>query len=72
MDCNDGSIHNLDEEMMEKMVEELGRPLAPLTDQQAEILIPKPKGVRKRWMKHQPCPCGSGKKFFKCHWNDYV
>ena len=23
---------------------------------------------RKAWMKNKSCPCGSGKKFKKCHW----
>jgi len=26
-------------------------------------------GERKNWMKNKDCPCGSGKKFKKYHWN---
>lgn len=25
-------------------------------------------GERKGWMKNKECPCGSGRKFKKCHW----
>ena len=25
---------------------------------------------RKNWMRNKPCPCGSGKKFKKCHWRN--
>lgn len=73
MDCNTGSIYPIDEEKNLNILEEMvGRKLAPLTEEQAQSLHPKPRGVRKRWMKHQPCPCGSGKKFYKCHWHEYV
>ena len=24
---------------------------------------------RKGWMRNRPCPCGSGKKFKRCHWS---
>lgn len=26
---------------------------------------------RKGYMRNKPCPCGSGRKFKKCHWSQY-
>lgn len=40
----------------------------PLTEKQVKVLTPMNAHQRKGWMRNQPCCCGSGVKFKKCHW----
>lgn len=44
--------------------------LAPLTETQFEKAKTMEPSKRKGYMRNQPCPCGSGKKFKRCHWDD--
>lgn len=39
-----------------------------LSKDEAEELAPMQRSQRKGYMRNQPCPCGSGKKFKNCHW----
>ena len=43
--------------------------LAPLTHNQLKTARTLDPANRKNWMRNQPCPCGSGKKFKRCHWH---
>src|SRR5207253_510422 len=43
-----------------------GSSLAPLNGQQAASVIPGAVG-KKTTGRNDPCPCGSGRKFKKCH-----
>jgi uncharacterized protein YecA (UPF0149 family) len=42
--------------------------LIPVDERQVQLLEALSEGKRRGWMRNQPCPCGSGKKFKKCHW----
>ena len=45
--------------------------LIALTDEEATHLQTLDKGKRKGWMRNQPCPCGSNKKFKRCCWSKF-
>ena len=47
------------------------RKIVALTNEEADMLEPLGKRVRKGWMRNQPCVCGSGKKFKKCCWSKF-
>jgi uncharacterized protein YecA (UPF0149 family) len=49
----------------------LEKKMVSLTDSEAEKLEPLDKRARKGWMRNQPCPCGSDKKFKHCCWNKF-
>lgn len=40
--------------------------LIGLSEMQTKTLSKANANQRKGWMRNQPCPCGSGKKFKKC------
>lgn len=44
--------------------------LAPLTQDQFRRARTLDPSKRKNWMRNQPCPCKSGKKFKRYHWNN--
>jgi len=72
MDCRTGEIyHGLKPEDVKSFAEKAGRPLAPISEQQAKDLAPLGGGRRKNYMRNQPCVCGSKKKFKKCCWSKY-
>ena len=66
MDCQTGDIYHLTPEEMKEKETELKRKLFQLHAKDAEMLMKQNTAFRKKWVKHQPCPCGSGKKTFKC------
>lgn len=80
-----GEIHHLTDEDWRAMEKEhhqmfdqregrmmsLEQKLVSLTDEEAEKLESLDKRERKGWMRNQPCPCGSGKKFKKCCWSKF-
>jgi len=70
MDCSNGRIHLVDQDVKEALSQE-GRPLAPLNDRQHRELTPMNAHQRKGYMRNQPCVCGSGKKFKRCCWGKY-
>ena len=83
MDCNTGEISRIhgdtDAELESKMDElrsafelENNRKLLPLTEGQAEELMPLSKKGRKNNMRNKPCVCGSGIKFKRCCWGEYA
>lgn len=73
MDCKTGQIHRFnDKDELLKAEKRLGRQLAPLSEEQAKKLEPLGAPRRKNWMRNQPCPCGSNKKFKKCCWSKYA
>lgn len=76
MDCRSGQIHQFDNsEAMEKMqqaMEEDGKRLLSLNQDQLTELKPMAPGDRKNCMRNKPCVCGSGKKFKKCCWSQYA
>ena len=49
----------------------LEQKLVSLSEEEVEKLEPLNKRDRKGWMRNQPCPCGSGKKFKKCCWSKF-
>lgn len=69
MDQNPARIYEGDE--VQEYAERAGRPLIPLTREQAEELAPLGANKRKGWMRNKPCICGSGKKFKRCCWHLY-
>lgn len=71
MDMKTGAIYRLTDEEREAQERMLGRPLAPLSDKEAEGMRDQPRRVRKNWMRNKPCPCGSGNKFKRCCWSKY-
>jgi uncharacterized protein YecA (UPF0149 family) len=72
MDCRTGQIHQMPSELAGKIMREEGRKLVPLSDEQVEKLTPMGANRRKNWMRNNPCPCDSGKKFKKCCWGKYA
>lgn len=44
------------------------RNLFPISEFDRKCLTRQNAHKRKGWMRNQPCPCGSGKKFKQCHW----
>jgi uncharacterized protein YecA (UPF0149 family) len=45
--------------------------LVELSQEQVEMLQPMSKPKRKNWMRNEPCPCKSGKKFKRCCWSKF-
>ena len=43
-------------------------PTIRLTLDEARLAKSLTTNQRSGWMRNKPCPCGSGKKFKKCHW----
>ena len=72
MDCRKGDIYHGTSEEIKSFAEKMGRPLAPVSDEQYKALSPLGSGRRKNYMRNQPCVCGSGKKFKKCCWGAYL
>ena len=72
MDCKTAEIHEMTPEEKAEWENANNRLLAQLTPFQVTELKDKSSKKRKKYMKHQPCPCGSGKKFFKCCWHLHV
>lgn len=72
MNCQDGKIHQMTEEEKTAWEKQNNIPLAPLNKIQAKSLKHRGSKGRKRFMKHQPCPCGSKKKFLACCWHMYT
>lgn len=72
MDANTGGLINF--ESMEKLSEAMrsNKGLFPVTQQQANVLAPMSPTMRKGYMRNQPCPCGSGKKFKRCCWDSHT
>lgn len=71
MDCKTGQIHVIPAEML-KSEKFKGRPLAPLSDDQADKLQQMGARRRKNYMRNEPCVCGSGVKFKKCCWSKFA
>lgn len=72
MDCKRAEIHEVTPEEKKEWEEKKHRLLVQLSEKQVAKLKSKSSKGRKRYMKHQPCPCGSGKKFLKCCWHLYT
>ena len=86
MDCRTGEIHNieLEQEFMhdrysenraaleQAFKDQTNKQMLALTKEEADELEPLPKKVRKNKMRNKPCVCGSGIKFKKCCWGNYV
>lgn len=77
MDSGTGKIHHVTQEVHNEMTKVFesrefkddGKgQMIPLTNDQETILTPMNCSGRKGWMRNQPCPCGSQKKFKKCCW----
>lgn len=49
----------------------LGKKMVALTDAEADDLKGQPPAKRKGYMRNQPCPCGSAKKFKRCCWSKF-
>lgn len=83
MDCQTGKLfdynyflaeHGKESPKAQKLREEfdeLKEHLAPVKNEDVKKVKRMSKVRRKNWMRNQPCPCGSGKKFKKCCWNKY-
>jgi len=63
-----GNIRHFTDEEIKVLESDLRSEMAPLTEEQHKILRPMSRSDRKGYMRNQPCPCGSGKKFKKCCW----
>jgi len=64
-----GHLHRvMDDETMDEAKRRLGRDLFPVAEEDVEELRERSPAERKNWMRNKPCPCGSGRKFKKCHW----
>lgn len=73
MDCSTGQIHRFaDIAAKEKLEEQTGTKLLELSEKQAQDLEPLSPTKRKGAMRNAPCVCGSGKKFKKCCWDNYL
>jgi len=78
MDCRNGYIHNAQD--MQELARELKRAnrhkelkhFVPLTEDLARELEPLGGRQRKNTMRNKPCVCGSGIKFKRCCWSNYV
>jgi len=42
--------------------------MVALSAEESTKLQPYDTPLRKGYLRNKPCPCGSGKKFKKCHW----
>ena len=71
MDSNTGEIFRLGPLGMSKLEKQRGRPMVPLTEEQADKLEPMGARQRKGYMRNQPCICGSGIKFKRCCWSKF-
>ena len=49
----------------------LDRKMVALTDAEADELKKQSPTSRKGYMRNQPCPCGSAKKFKRCCWSKF-
>ena len=49
----------------------LDRKMVALTDMEADELKEQSPTKRKGYMRNQPCPCGSAKKFKRCCWRKF-
>lgn len=72
MDCRTGEIHEMTPDEIAAWELENARPLLPLKHELVTGTKKLSPSKRKKFFKHQPCPCGSGKKFLKCCWNSYA
>jgi len=73
MDCRTGEIVGPMTEDDIRIIEGVrGRPLARMTHDQALEALPLSGFKRKNYMRNQPCPCKSGRKFKRCCWNKYA
>lgn len=73
MNPHTGQIHNfVTYEDLKAKEAEVNQRLVPMTEQQAKKAEPMTASGRKGYMRNQPCPCGSEKKFKKCCWDDYA
>lgn len=72
MDVKRAEIHEVTDAEKIAWENENKRLLARLSEAQVNDVRILSKGRRKKYMKHQPCPCKSGKKFFKCCWHLYT
>lgn len=76
MDTRTGEIYRLtgdelaEAQRLRKM--EGRNPLLEIGEQDFQELQPMERPQRKNWMRNKPCPCGSGKKFKRCHWSAYA
>jgi hypothetical protein len=43
---------------------------APVPEQEQELLTPPQAQIRRALGRNDPCWCGSGKKYKKCHWQE--
>jgi uncharacterized protein YecA (UPF0149 family) len=67
MNVDNGKLYENSKEILEAM--ERQERLAPLSESQFRHARTLDPANRKNWMRNQPCPCGSGKKFKRCHWH---
>lgn len=77
MDCRTMEIYEADnkealQDLMKNLESQEGRKLVALTNKQLKEAKPLDKTGRKNYMRNQPCPCGSTKKFKKCCWRQYA
>lgn len=70
----DGEIVKLSDEDHKELIARVGQhkialdDLIPLTEEQAKNLKSMDNVKRKNYMRNEPCPCKSGKKFKRCCW----
>jgi uncharacterized protein YecA (UPF0149 family) len=60
MDTRTGEIHNMTPEMWDELPEESKKYMIPITPT-------KKQKITMKVGRNEPCPCGSGLKFKKCH-----
>lgn len=72
MDCQRGEVHQMTDAQVAEWEEQNRRRLLPLSEAQVDMMKSMGNKRKKKHMKHQPCPCGSKKKFHKCCWHLYA
>jgi uncharacterized protein YchJ len=72
MNIDTGQLHHIDSQHELEERRRLGERLVEVSDHDARTLAPMSNGRRKNWMRNQPCPCKSGKKFKKCCWSKHA
>ena len=73
MEAHSGKIFEFEEASMaafKRLVAQ--QSLIPLDEPTLEELKPLSPPKRKNLMRNKPCVCGSGKKFKRCCWNNYL
>jgi uncharacterized protein YecA (UPF0149 family) len=72
MNIDTGRIHHFEDEDALEASRKMGERLVEISEHEERTLTPMSNGRRKNWMRNQPCPCKSGKKFKKCCWSKHA